>query len=200
MLICGPPHTHTGEQLQVGQEGDPSSTECAKRRKKRTSLYWKHFEEVYVDDTKLLQCNLCTLQIAFTGNTSGMKSHLCYHHPDQLAEMLAEAGEGATEASNSQKLTLTVPPWPSSKTSHLHRKLSFWVTKRDRPFSICEDPELRDAFAFATAGAYCAPDHKTIREVHKHYLALLLRVFTPDRIHCSQTPTTVAAFLFELLF
>mmetsp|Transcript_11762 Transcript_11762/g.24667 ORF Transcript_11762/g.24667 Transcript_11762/m.24667 type:complete len:606 (-) Transcript_11762:440-2257(-) len=62
-----------------------------------------------------------------------------------------------------------VATWPPSKTNMLHRKIAFWVAKRSRPFTICEDKELRDALKFATSGAYTAPDHKTIRE---HVIAI----------------------------
>jgi len=124
----------------------------------------------------MLECLLCGQQLKYCGNTSGMKTHLSYNHAAALAELLS--ADGAADNQQAKIEPEKVATWPPSKTNMLHRKIAFWVAKRSRPFTICEDKELRDALKFATSGAYTAPDHKTIREVKNTMCSVIYALFT----------------------
>jgi hypothetical protein len=79
--------------------------------------------------------------------------------------VIIPAGPSEEEESGQAKVGDKVPPWPLAKTKKMTRLLALWVAKKGRPFSITEDPELREAFEFSTNGQFNGPCSETIVKV-----------------------------------
>ncbi|KAK3239785.1 hypothetical protein CYMTET_50315 [Cymbomonas tetramitiformis] len=139
--------------------------------KGRKAACWEHFLERLDDGkTKGLLCKLCgpeSEELALSGNTSNMRSHLAHCHKPIFAE-ICEAEDSAENASvdtahRQGALDNVSAPYPPWKRDALHKKVSLWIARNGRPLSICEhDIELREFFSFILKDAYTLPTYKLV--------------------------------------
>ena len=95
----------------------------------------------------------CGAIISVHSSTSGMWSHLQYHHSAVWASLKQTSAvqrlqpEESTEPGVFYFVT-------DEKRKRLHRKIAIWIAKKKRPPNLVEDPEFIAIFEDALGGTY----------------------------------------------
>eukprot|EP00854_Cymbomonas_tetramitiformis_P030488 gene30488-38114_t len=102
-----------------------------------------------------LVCKTCGEEdaVAYSGNTSNLRSHLSHVHKDLFCKLVSkEKEEGVSSDSSPNKhgmLQAMLPPVSEERRNELHKKFALWIVRNNRPLTIGEhDVELRDIFHY----------------------------------------------------
>lgn len=128
------------------------------KQRSRSSLMWKYF--VQIEDK--CKCLLCNHLIAFSGNTSNMKTHLTNMHPEILG-------------GKKQKQT-KISQFAFSKTKKdlLDRELAILSASRSLALNLVETKEFKRFMSVAVPG-YQTPSVKTLKKNHLFPMTKKLR-------------------------
>ncbi|KAK3288517.1 hypothetical protein CYMTET_4011 [Cymbomonas tetramitiformis] len=137
---------------------------------------WKHYKVRMDPDNSEkvaeLQCKICGPEdlVAFSGNTSNLRSHLAHVHKDVFCKMLGDekclnAPASSSDTPKAGTLDAILLPVSAERRDVLHKKFALWIARNKRPLYIGEsDPELRDIFAYIFQGGYTPPSYHLVTQ------------------------------------
>ncbi|KAK3247611.1 hypothetical protein CYMTET_42895 [Cymbomonas tetramitiformis] len=104
--------------------------------------------------------------VAYSGNTSSLRSHLSHVHTDLFCKLVSKETEEVTSSDSTPKmgtLQAMLPPVSEDRRDELHKKFALWIVRNNRPLTIGEhDVELRDIFDYIFQGSYIPPTYKLV--------------------------------------